>query len=95
MPTKINVIGVTVSASALIHQISINKGVYTEEGMQLVQPSKFFSVTIFRTHYVAVLACARANLGYIAIFSNAEKLRRLCSYYGSCMPSSPKEYMHP
>ena len=38
---------------------------------------------------------ARVNLGYVAIFSNAEKFRRLCSYYGSCMPSSPKECGHP
>ena len=26
------------------------------------------------------------------IFSNAEKFRCLYSYYGCCMPSSPKEY---
>ena len=33
---------------------------------------------------------SRANLGYV---SNAEKFRCLYSYYGSCMPSSPKEYI--
>ena len=49
--------------------------------MQLVQPSKFFSVTIFRTHSIGSLACARANLGCVAIFSNAAKFRCLCSYY--------------
>ena len=43
---------------------------FGEEGMQLVQPSKFFS-------------------------SNAEDFRRLCSYYGGCIPSSPKECRHP
>ena len=54
---------------------------FGEEGMQLVQPSKFFSLTIiFRTH----------SIGSIAISSNAEKFRCLYSYYGSCMPSSPK-----
>ena len=39
--------------------------------------------------------CARANWGCVAIFSNTEKFRCLYSYYGSCMPSSPKEYIHP
>ena len=61
--------------------------------MQLVQPSKFFSVTIFRTRFYRQHWHARANLGYVAIFSNAEKFRRLYSHYGSCMPSSPKEYI--
>ena len=56
--------------------------------MQLVQPSKFFSVTIFRTR-------SRANWGYVAIFSNTENFRCLYSDYGSCMPSSPKEYLSP
>ena len=28
---------------------------------------------------------SRANLGYVAILSNAEKFRCLYSYYGSCM----------
>ena len=63
---------------------------FGEEGMQLVQPSKFFSVTMFKTRSMAVLACARANLGYVAIFSNAEKFRCLYSHYESCMPSSLK-----
>ena len=36
---------------------------------------------------------SRANLGYVAILSNAEKFRCLYSYYGSCMPSSSKEYI--
>ena len=45
------------------------------------QPLKFFSVTIFRTHSIGgILAGARANLGYVTIFSNAEKFRYLYSY---------------
>ena len=60
-----------------------------------MQPSKFFSVTIFRTHSIGGMACARANLGCVAIFSNAEKFRCFYSHYGSCMPSSPKEYISP
>ena len=62
--------------------------------MQLVQPSKFFSVTIFRTRSTGSIGM-RANLGYVVIFSNAEKFRCLYSHYGSCMPSSPKEYISP
>ena len=63
---------------------------FGEEGMQLVQPSKFFSDTInFLEH---VLARTRAKLGYVVIFSNAKKFRYLYSYYG---PSSLKEYIHP
>ena len=57
-----------------------------------MQRSKFFSVTIFRTHSIG---SARANLGYVAIFSNTEKFRCLYSHYGSCMPSFPKEYISP
>ena len=50
--------------------------------MQLVQPSKFFSVTIFRTRSIrSIDTCA--NWGHVAIFSNAEK--NLYSYYGSYM----------
>ena len=57
---------------------------------------KIFSVLLFLEHILyAVLLCASANLGYVAIFSNAEKFRCLYSYYASCMPSSPKEYIHP
>ena len=67
---------------------------FGEEGMQLVQPSKFFSVTIFRTRSIGSIG-TRANWGYVAIFSNAEKFRRLYSHYGRCMPSSPKEYSAP
>ena len=48
------------------------------------------SLLIFNTE---ISACARANLGYVAIFSNAEKFRCLYSHYGSCMPSSPKELL--
>ena len=52
-----------------------------------------FSVLLFLEHVSkAVLARARANCCYVAIFSNAEKFRCLYSHYGSCMPSSPKEY---
>ena len=61
--------------------------------MQLVQPSKFFSDTInFLEH---VLARTRAKLDYVVIFSNAKKFRYLYSYYGSCMPTSLKEYIRP
>ena len=42
----------------------------------------------------AALAPFRAN-GAHPSFSNAEKFRRLYSHYGSCMPSSPKEYISP
>ena len=64
-------------------------------GHATVQPSNF-SVLLFLEHVLqAVLACARANWGYVAIFSNAEKFRCLYSHYGSCMPSSPKEYISP
>ena len=56
--------------------------------MQLVQLSKFFSV---RTHSIGT----RANWGYVAIFSNAEKFQCLYSYYGSCIPSSLKESISP
>ena len=36
--------------------------------MQLVQPSKFFSVTIFRTHSIGSIGMrTRANWGYVAI----------------------------
>ena len=38
---------------------------FGEEGMQLVQPSKVFSVTIFRMRSIA---CARANLDYMLLF---------------------------
>ena len=31
----------------------------------------------------------------LAIYSNAEKFRCLYSHHGSCMPSSPKEYISP
>ena len=55
--------------------------------MQLLQPSKFFSV---RTHSIGMHAC-----GYVAIFSNTEKFRCLYSHYGSRMSSSPKEYISP
>ena len=59
--------------------------------MQLVQPSKFFSVTIFRTRSTGSIGM-RARTCYVAIFSNAEKFRCL---YSHCMPSSPKEYISP
>ena len=65
---------------------------FGEEGMQLCN-HRNFSVLLFLEH--VLLACARANLGYVAIFSNVEKFRRLYSHYGSCMPSSPKEYISP
>ena len=61
--------------------------------MQLVQPSKFFCVTIFRTRSIGSWhPRMHANLGYVAIFSNTENFRCLYSHYGSCMPSSPKEH---
>ena len=45
---------------------------------------------------IAVMSCANwacgVSMGYVAIFSNAGKFRCLYSQYGSCMPSSPKEY---
>ena len=66
---------------------------FGEEGMQLCN-HRNFSVLLFLEH-MPVLACARANLGYVAIFSNAEKFRCFYSHYGSCMPSSPKEYISP
>ena len=51
---------------------------FGEEGMQLVQPSKFFSVTIFRTCSIGSIGtCAHVNWGYVAIFSNTEKFRCL------------------
>ena len=53
--------------------------------MQLVLPSKFFSVTIFRTRSIGSIGMRAREL---AIFSNAKKFRYLYSYYGSCMPSS-------
>ena len=42
------------SASTSLHTCCIQGLIYSfgEEGMQLVQPSKFFSVTIFRTHSI-------------------------------------------
>ena len=49
--------------------------------MQLVS-----SVTIFITCSIG-MACARVNLGYVAIFSNAEIFRFLYSFYVSCIPS--------
>ena len=69
-----------------------DQGLIYSEGMQLVQPSKFFSVTILRTHSISNIG---ANWGYVAIFSNAEKFGYLYSYYGSCMPSSPNESTGP
>ena len=48
---------------------------FGEESIQLVQPSKFFSVTIFRTRSIGMHACE------LAIFSNAEKFRCLYSFY--------------
>ena len=57
-----------------------------------MQPSKFFSVTIFRTRFFRQ---SRVRTWAVAIFSNAEKFRCLYSHYGSCMPSSPKEYISP
>ena len=36
---------------------------------------------------------ADLDIPQLAIFSNAENFR-LYSYYGSCMPSSPKEYIY-
>ena len=78
----------SLSLPFLFHQGRIYS--FGEEGMQL---SKFFSVTIFRTHSIGSIGMhARANLGYVAIFSNAEKFRCLYSYYGSC---TPKEYICP
>ena len=62
--------------------------------MQLVQPSKFFSVTIFRTRSIGSIGTRVCEL-LLCIFSNAEKFRCLYSYYGSCMPSSPKESISP
>ena len=43
-------------------------------------------ISIFRTRSIGMRMCE------LAIFSNAEKFRCLYSYYGSCMPSFPKEY---
>ena len=43
---------------------------YGEEGMQLVEPSKFASVTIFRTHSIGSIGMRTCNWGYVAIFSN-------------------------
>ena len=60
--------------------------------MQLVQPSKFFSVTIFRTRSIGSIGMRACELG---LCSNVEKFRCLYSHYGSCMPSSPKEYISP
>ena len=52
--------------------------------MQLVQPLKFFSV--IETPSIGSVDTLGANWGYVAIFSNTEKSRRLYSHYGSCMP---------
>ena len=38
---------------------------YGEEGMQLVQPSKFFSVTIFRTCSIGILGTRTCELGML------------------------------
>ena len=40
--------------------------------MQLVQPSKFFSVTIFRTRYIGSIGMRACELGYVAIFNNSK-----------------------
>ena len=42
--------------------------------MQLVQPSKVFSVTIFRTCSIGMRTC---ELGYVSIFSSTEKFWEL------------------
>ena len=47
---------------------------FGEQGMQLVQPSKFFSVTISRTRSIGSIGMrVCVDLCYVAIFSNAEK----------------------
>ena len=60
--------------------------------MQLVQPSKF---TIFRTRSIGCIGMRACEPGLCCNFSNAEKFRCLYSDYGSCMPSSLKEYYKP
>ena len=83
------------------------KGLYTyyvllrrslgEEGMQLVQPSKFFSVTIFRTRFYRQYWHARVRTVAMLLFLVTLKNFDVCTvtHYGSCMPSSPKEYIQP
>ena len=69
------------------------KGVYT--------PSDASSTTIeiFQCYYWNTFhrqyLHAHVRLGLCCYFYNAEKFRCLYSYYGSCMPSSPKEYIRP
>ena len=38
---------------------------FGEEGMQLVQPSKFFSVTIFRTRSIGSIGMRTCELGLL------------------------------
>ena len=59
---------------------------FGEEGMQLVQSSKFFSVTIFRTRSIGSVGKRACELGLLLFLKNFELL---------CMPSSPKEYISP
>ena len=62
---------------------------FGEEGMQLVEQSKSFNVTTFRT--CSIGGIGTCELGLCCNFSNAGKFRCLYRYYGSCVPSSPKE----
>ena len=50
-----------------------------------------------RGHATNITICigSRVRTWAVAILSNAENFRCLYSYYGSCMPSSPKEYIRP
>ena len=41
---------------------------FGEEGMQLVQPSKFFSVTIFRTRSIGSIGTHACELGLCCYF---------------------------
>ena len=63
--------------------------------MQLVQPSKFFSVTIFRTRFHRQYA--RVQTWAMLLFLVTLKNFDVCTVtmHGSCMSSSPKEYLSP
>ena len=65
--------------------------------MQLVQPSKFFSVTIIRTRSIGGIGMRACELGLCCYFLVTLKNFDVCTVtmHGSCMPSSPKEYISP
>ena len=63
--------------------------------MQLVQPSKFFSVTIFRTRSTGSIGMRARTWAMLLFLVMLKNFRCLYSHYGSCMPSSPKEYISP